>query len=612
MIVDKDAPQGSPRWLQLRAGRYNAGDAAAMLGCDPHGRSRTDLLDALVNGFSPEVSPFQQKVYDAGHRREALARPLGERIIGEDLYPVVGSIPWPGLSRPLGASCDGLTIAWDRNWEHKSLNDVLRAALPHSGPTSWERNEAAQLPKGYRVQMEQQCLVSGCEQVLFSATEWDEQGQLVDERHCIYLPDLQLRAEILAGWAQLEVDLATHTPVVHAERPQGEKLDQLPVLHIQVEGRVVTSNLAIWREAALAHIAGINRDLKTDQQFADAKEAVKWCDESEKKLTLLKEQTLAQMIDVNEVVTTLDKIVAGLARTRIDLDNLVKARETAIRQEVAQRGQTAAEAHRKHLNERIGRPLVPALTHPLVVADFAKAIKSKRTVKALNDSVDAELSRVKIALSALADRIENNIKHLASADVVEHLHLFPDQDALVLKEEADFRATCTARIAEAKAAEERRRQQEDEQRRQREAREQAAQAAADAERERQAQLAATAAAAPAGLPPAASPAPTPAPAAVIPIRAGATVPRVHLDPEGEPFTLHVPAPAARGTPTLKLGALTEQLGFGVTVAFLETLGFAAHREGNAALYHPDDLPRICQAISRHCLAVAARHLERAA
>ena len=60
------AQQGSEQWLADRAERYNAGDAAAMLGCDPNGRTRTDLLDAMVNGFSPEVGAFKQRLYDKG------------------------------------------------------------------------------------------------------------------------------------------------------------------------------------------------------------------------------------------------------------------------------------------------------------------------------------------------------------------------------------------------------------------------------------------------------------------------------------------------------------------------------------------------------------------
>jgi predicted phage-related endonuclease len=447
------APQGSAQWVADRAERYNAGDAAAMLGCDTNGRTRTDLLDEMVTGLTPEVSAFKQRLYDKGHAVEAMTRPLAEGMVGEELYTLVGSIEVPGLSRRVGASFDGLTMPRDTNFECKSLNEALIAALPAEDDP--DANDAAQLPKGYRVQMEQQLMVSSAERVLFCAAAFHDDGSTKSLRACWYRSDAALRQEILAGWQQLEADLATHVPKVHQERPIGEKQEALPALFVQVEGRIVSSNLQVWREAALAHIAGINKDLKTDDDFANAKEAVKWCKDSADKLKLLKDQTLAQMVDVNELVTTMDRIVAGLDRTRIDLDGLVAQRETAIRQEVASRGAAALNAHIEGLNERIGEDLMPAAHHPLIAADFQKAIKSKRTIKSLNDSVDAELARCKIAASGLADRITKNRKHLAD-HCADYMALFADMRNICLKECDDFKAIASSRVNEVKAAEEKR------------------------------------------------------------------------------------------------------------------------------------------------------------
>jgi 4-hydroxythreonine-4-phosphate dehydrogenase len=40
----------------------------------------------------------------------------------------------------------------------------------------------------------------------------DEEGRLIEERHCWYEPNLELRARIVAGWAQFERDLADYKP----------------------------------------------------------------------------------------------------------------------------------------------------------------------------------------------------------------------------------------------------------------------------------------------------------------------------------------------------------------------------------------------------------------
>lgn len=615
---------GSAEWLAHRAEQFNAGDTGAALGCDSN-KSRTDLLDELQQGFGQEVGYFQQRVFDAGHRVEALARPLAERIMGEELYPFVYSAVAlaaangaPLLQRRLGASVDGapLSAKAKLHWECKSLNDELRSALPHKGQADIANNDAKRLPKKYRTQMCQQALVRGSEAVLFSACEFDAQGNVVDERHAYYEPEPELCEEVIRGWVQLEQDLASHKPVVHAERPKGEKLEAIGLPMVRVMGSVVESNLPAWRQMAFARIEAINRDLKTDEDFGQAKEDVKWLDEGAKAVKKLKADVLGQMVTVNEVVTTLDEIVAMQDRTRRELERLVESREKEIRSEVCAQYEHQAAAHRLKMVARIEAlqlstqpsALIPALTHALVAADFAKAIKSKRTIKSLHDSCGAELSRVKIALSSVTDRVELNLKHF-QAECLDWRHLFMANEmaTLVLKEEADFQAVCGQRIQQAKKADEERRQREEaEAQRRREAeearrRQEETLAAELAERRRQEEAQrATAAPVPAsaaypqavGQPPLTTGA-APAPSATV-LRMPATTP--------------APSPAPSAPPTLKLGTINERLGlFQVTADHLAELGFpVVATDKGAKLYRDGDFPAMCRAIASHAEAVGER------
>ena len=111
--------QGSREWLAHRAAHFNASDAPAMMGCSPY-KMRTVLLHELHTGIVPEVDIATQKRFDNGHRAEALARPLAEKIIGDDLYPVTGT------EGRLSASFDGLTLDEQTGFEHKALNADLR------------------------------------------------------------------------------------------------------------------------------------------------------------------------------------------------------------------------------------------------------------------------------------------------------------------------------------------------------------------------------------------------------------------------------------------------------------------------------------------------------
>jgi predicted phage-related endonuclease len=180
--------QGTPEWDAHRATSFNASDAPAMFGCSPH-KTRNELLFELHTGLIRDVSNYvQERVFDPGHRYEALARPLAEKIIGDDLYPITGKKVVLGL--PLSASFDGLIAGRKVAFEHKTLNDDLRAIIDADCVGDM-------LPLLYQVQMEHQCIVSGCKRVFFMASEWDANDQLIEERHCWYESNPTLAGEII-------------------------------------------------------------------------------------------------------------------------------------------------------------------------------------------------------------------------------------------------------------------------------------------------------------------------------------------------------------------------------------------------------------------------------
>ena len=546
--------QGSREWLAHRAAHFNASDAPAMMGCSPY-KTRSDLLRELHTGLAPEVDVATQKRFDAGHRAEALARPLAERIIGDDLYPVTGT------EGRLSASFDGLTLDEQTGFEHKALNADLRECFRLIDTIAPEHREAAagyELPLYHRVQMEQQLHVSGAERILFMASEWDAEDNLVEERHCWYYPDDELRGAILAGWAQLEHDLQNYTPEPVEVKPTGRAPENLPALHIEVTGAVTASNLREFKAHALAVFKGINRDLKTDEDFADAEKTVKWCGDVEDRLKAAKLHALSQTTSIDELFRAIEDISAEARRVRLDLDKLVKARKESIREEIVSGGAVALRKHIEALNERLGDQLMPS-----VPADFASAIKGKKSLSSMRDAVDTELAHAKIAANEIADRIQINLQALRERDDLSFL--FPDVKQLVLKARDDLTAVIAMRIAEHEQKEAARREAE--------------QRAAEAI-ERASQPV-----------PAAVPAPAAAPAVIAqPVVAPAPQPELTACTD-EP-------------PTLKLGVVCERLGFNVTADFLASLGIAAHVERSAKLYRESDFPRICAAMVAHIQRVA--------
>lgn len=541
-----DLIQGTPEWRLFRAQHFTASDAPAMLGVSPY-KSRTELLREKATGITAEVDAATQRRFDDGHRFEALARPLAEEILdGEGLFPCVGS------EGRLAASFDGLTMLDDTCWEHKTLNDSLR------GITC-----AADLPEHFRIQMEQQLMVSGASRCMFMATRWNDDDTLAEPPLVVwYESDLSLATRIADGWAQFEKDLAGFKHIEEAPAAIGRAPEALPALRIEVTGMVTASNLTEFKAHALAVFDGIKTDLQTDEDFANAEKTVKWCGDVEERLDAAKQHALSQTASIDELFRAIDAIKEEARQKRLTLEKLVKARKESIRIEIAKAAQDEMIAHVAAMNKRLGSDLMPSLAWP-----FADAMKGKKTISSLRDAVAIALASAKIEANAIADRIQQN-QQMLKGDGFDHSHLFPDFRTVCTKEPVDFDALLTARQAK-----ERERQEEERERiRKEEAEKLAAQQAAQ-------------------------PAPAPALQPVTEIAQPVQVAAISKP---------------RGTPSLRLGAINDRLGFSVTADFLSRLGFAPHSEGASKLYHDDDFPMICRAIVQHINEVAANQMKRAA
>lgn len=439
--------QGTPEWAAHRARHWNASDAPAMLGVSPY-KTRAQLLRELATGVSPEIDPATQRRFEDGHRYEALARPLAEQIIGEELFPCVGVTDCGRYS----ASFDGLTLMGDTVFEHKSLNDELRHAMRDG------MGSGAELPEIYCVQMEQQCMVSGAERVLFMASKWDGED-LLEMRRCWYTPNPDLRRRIIAGWQQFEADLAAYAPEpAAAPVAAGRAPDQLPALHIELTGMVTESNLAEFRDRAIQVFQGISTDLQTDQDFANAEQTVKWCKDIEDRLKGAKDHALSQTASIDELFRAIDAISAEARTKRLQLDKLVSRRKDEIRAEIVQRGVDQVGAHYRTINATLGEF---ALQVPATVrSDLAQAIKGRKTVASLNDAIDAAVADMKIDASQTAERVRANIAVMCEA-AADHEQLFADRRMLVAsKSPEDLRNLIAARIAEHRQREEARLEQE--------------------------------------------------------------------------------------------------------------------------------------------------------
>lgn len=424
--------QGSPEWHKHRAEHFNASDAPAMMGISKY-KTRSQLLHEMATGIAQEFDSATDKRFADGHRFEALARPIAEGIIGEDLFPVTGSLG------NHSASFDGLTEDYSICFEHKTLNDDIRKAMGANGNTGG-------LDEMYRVQMEQQLMISGATQCLFMASKWDGE-KMTEEVHGWYLPDLVLRGRIALGWQQFAKDLENYMPPEVIEKPVADVIMGLPAVSIQATGMITASNLPEFKKAAETFIANIKTELVTDEDFSNAEANVKFCKSAEDDLEGTKKAILAQTTTIDEAIKTIDYIKAQLATKRIMLDKLVKSEKESRKLAIIDKARISFNDHFVALESEI-KPIRLIGQHP----DFAGAMKGLKKLSAMQDAVDTALANGKIEIEATAKDIRAKLAW-CKENAAGHSALFPDLQQLIAKPMEDFTLTITSRIEKHKADE---------------------------------------------------------------------------------------------------------------------------------------------------------------
>lgn len=559
-MIELTAKQGSTEWMAARAKCFCASEAGAMMGVSPY-MTRTELLKQKATGVTPDIDPMTQKRFDAGHIAEAMARPIIETMIGEDLYPVVATTD----DGKLLASSDGATMLYDTGFEHKLLNAALAESVKNGI-----------VPDSHAWQLDHQIAVFGFERIIFVCSDGTEENMHL----CEYRTTPERQAKLMAGWAQFEQDLAAYKPEVPTmEAPAGRAPDMLPALRIEVTGMVTASNLEAFRNHALTVFGNIKTDLQTDADFADAEKTVKWCKEVEDRLDAAKQHALSQTASIDELFSTIDAIKEEARQKRLHLDKLVKVEKEARKTQIVTSALQAYQDHLSALQHRTDNCM------PRLPVNFGEAVKSLKSLDSMRDKVSSALANAKVEASQVADLIEANRK------TVEDMSLFPDFATVCTKAPDDFAALMAVRIQRRAEAEEKRLEIE----RQRIRLEEEAKAKREAdrvialEREKAAREQSEARAKAAAEHQAA-----------FAQRQSAT----ESDRKPEVPQPHALVEHATEEATITLGQVNALLApVTLTSAGIASLGIVGTKERAAVLYRTNDVPKICTALIRRLTAV---------
>jgi putative phage-type endonuclease len=410
--------QGTPEWHQFRANHHGASEASAMLGLSPY-KSRTELFKEKKTGITQDVDAATQRIFDRGHEIEALARPMAESIIAEDLFPVTMSYG------NLSASCDGLTFDETIAWECKSSNKADFEIVQNGG-----------LPEKHWAQCQQVMLVTGADRLLFTISDGTEEGTA----HTWVDADAELQHRIVAGWEQFSRDLETFEPEPEVVKAQATLVDDLLLPSIVVTGQIaVESNLELFGEVLHDFIGRINVKPQTDEDFVNIGKAIKSLEKAEEWLDKQEEGVISKFDQLNQTIALKNTLKELARENRLMLQKIDKAEKENRKAQIVSAARNELFEH----HQRIQGELPVAFKNEVV--NFADAIKGKKTISSMQDAVNTMLANAKIGADALArDLREKHTWYIENAG--EYSFLFSDLSALIYKDSDSFQAVCRNRI----------------------------------------------------------------------------------------------------------------------------------------------------------------------
>ncbi|WP_231970717.1 lambda-exonuclease family protein [Photobacterium damselae] len=421
--------QGTQAWLDLRATKFTASEAPAMMGESKY-QSRNDLLKQKATGQQPEINNYQESIFAKGHAAEKAARPLVEKLIGEELFPATGlsdEYDW------MLASYDGITILEGIIFEHKLYNQELFTRVTNND-----------LEPHYYWQLEQQLLVSQAEKALFVCSDGTSELFAL----CEYISIPERRKKLIAGWLQFQKDLSSYTLTSEIEDIEAQPIHPLPALTYQMNGLTLHSNLDAFKQAASELVEKSKQPIETDQDFADAEALVKVFKGAEDKIKSLSERVLGEVKSIDTFVKDLQFISEQIRQARLATDKQVKNRKEEIRKNII----NLANREIDKLSNELFQELHVVMPKPSI--SIIDALKGKKNITSLNSAANTAVSQICIELELSAAKVREN---KALLDQYDNYHfLFNDWDLICFKANDDFKALVLSRIAIHKELEQKR------------------------------------------------------------------------------------------------------------------------------------------------------------
>lgn len=196
-------------------------------------------------------------------------------------------------------------------------------------------------------------------------------------------------------------------------------------LIIQVEGKVVSSNMEAFTEKMREFLASINKELSSDLEFGQAETDAKQLKTIEENIKAAKEKALADAEQLHALFSALDTASEECRQARLNLENQIKKRKEEIKEEIVKAALADLDC----------QPAYRAQYH----AEIVTAMKGKKTV----DSLKASAAAVVAARNA---QFGENKEMLQAHKNAHGIHLVMDEAQLITHSPEALRMTLERRV----------------------------------------------------------------------------------------------------------------------------------------------------------------------
>ena len=220
-------------------------------------------------------------------------------------------------------------------------------------------------------------------------------------------------------------------------------MDQLV---IQLKGSIDSSNFEKWKASFVAQTQAANRELISDEDYAEASKQVKWFKAAEEALKEAKHNALNQAVEIQQLFQAIDDISNEARQTRLALDKQVKERKQEIKNYHIEQGIECIQAYiEEHTNGRENAEHLDT-TGFLNRKRFEEACKGKAGVKGLESAIEGLCDEIKIEISQGLEQIDRNAIKLKALNS-DYLVLFQDKSSLLSLPENALEQEIQTRIA---------------------------------------------------------------------------------------------------------------------------------------------------------------------